>query len=369
MKYISCFSGVGGLESSEAPIAYCEIDEDCRLVLARRFNDATAYEDVSTFNPPGSDVVVGGWPCQDISVAGGQEGLSGPRSKLFYELVRVAVNSGAHTIVAENVPNLLLMNSGAEFRAVLQEFTNLGYSQVAWRTLNARQFGLPHERRRVLMVASKHIEVARVLHRAIPLCSNRPRARTKVAGFYWTAGLQSINYNFGYVPTLKVGSSLGIPSPPAVHYKETVRKLSPQETLLLQGFNPSHFDGISHSSIYRMAGNAVAVPVGRFVLDSVANPVDVDIEIAGQSDMFDSGLDLSQPIPKSGLWDGESLNAVIESTGADLAINLADFVDLKSKDSLSPRAAAGFLKRVEKSGVRCPQELLDCIRRIAAQES
>ena len=73
--------------------------------------------------------------------------------------------------------------------------------------------------------------------------------------------MQSICYNEGHVPTLKVGSTLGIPSPPAVHYRNVVRKLTPRECLNFQGF-PKNFNfphDIPISQKYKQAGNAVTV--------------------------------------------------------------------------------------------------------------
>lgn len=358
MKYISCFSGVGGLEGAAPPMAYCEIDEECRSVLSSRFPEALGHDDVSTFTPPKADVVTGGWPCQDISVAGNQVGLAGGRSKLFYELVRVAVSAQAETLVAENVPNLLTLNRGREFSSVLNELQEVGYKNIAWRLLNARDFGLPHERRRVLIVASKNEETALSIHREIPEYKVKKKAKTISAGFYWTAGLQSICYSVGFCPTLKVGSSLGIASPPAVHYNGVVRKLTSDEALKLQGFDPADFDGVKLSSIYRMAGNAVAVPVGRFVLDGVSNPKQLgDLETIGQRDLF--GFSSSDEIsyPKSGIWkDGQVLEVI--STEPNKSSNLSDFIDLKSNERLSTRAAKGFLSRLDRSGKECPESLL-----------
>lgn len=111
MRYISLFSGIGGLESSsQTPLAVCEIDPWCQKVLSRKFPEAELSKDVRSFIPPAVDVVVGGWPCQDISAAGLRKGLAGERSGLFFRMLDVAIEAGAHTIVAENVPNLLRLS-------------------------------------------------------------------------------------------------------------------------------------------------------------------------------------------------------------------------------------------------------------------
>mgnify|MGYP001440023019 CR=1 FL=1 len=73
------------------------------------------------------NVVVGGWPCQDISIAGKGKGLRGENSKMFYDMVNYAKNASAHTIIAENVPNLLKLDSGSVFREVINEFVKLNF--------------------------------------------------------------------------------------------------------------------------------------------------------------------------------------------------------------------------------------------------
>ena len=90
MSYVSCFSGIGGLEGSEPPIAICEIDPECRLVLDRKFPSAEFYPDIRQMGGMTSDVIVGGWPCQDLSVAGRRQGLTGNNSKFFYSFVDAA---------------------------------------------------------------------------------------------------------------------------------------------------------------------------------------------------------------------------------------------------------------------------------------
>lgn len=173
MAYISLFSGIGGLEHpSIPPILLCEIDNDCRKILSSSYPTAVIYPDVETLAPPQCDVVCGGWPCQDISIAGTQLGLGGSRSKLFYSLLRIAVEASAESIVAENVPNLLRIAKGEEFLNVLRAFQDAGYPFISWRILNAREFGLPQERRRLLIVASEGHHAWQVSHQSVRLATN-----------------------------------------------------------------------------------------------------------------------------------------------------------------------------------------------------
>lgn len=355
MNYISLFSGIGGLESRTVhPELICEIDEAAREVLRRRFPHVPIHPDVNTLEPPAAEVVAGGWPCQDISVAGLRRGLRGERSGLFFAMLRVAEAANAHTIVAENVPNLLSLERGKAFDMVLEALSAAGYAHIAWRTINAREFGLPHERRRVFIVASRYREIAMALHRPYPqLDESALRGEPGYAGFYWTGGLQSICYSEGYVPTLKVGSSLSIPSPPALHFDGVVRKASTREVLQLQGFDPTEFEGIAEKHVYRMAGNAVAAPVGRWVFDSLDAPdpgrvAFAGIMITGEHGFFDRGVKVA-----------------VEHPDYPLATNLSDIVDVSNREPLSERAAAGLMRRLLRSGKPCPPKLMELLLKYA----
>jgi DNA (cytosine-5)-methyltransferase 1 len=346
MKYISLFSGIGGLESTKyAPILCCEKDEACISVLEKRLGDVITHPDVSTLHPPKADVVTGGWPCQDISIAGRQKGLAGDRSGLFYQLLRIAREAKAHTIVAENVPNLIRMKGGRVFCEVLHAFEEAKFPIVAWRTINAREFGLPQERRRVFIIATKDPSIARALHRPFDHNSSTTwQTQPLCNGFYWTAGSRSICYSKGYVPTLKVGSGLSIPAPPAIHFDGCVRKVTAEETLRLQGFDPVDFQEVAEKDIYRMTGNAVAAPIGSFVMDSVETP--------SLNDHLNKGLNFGP----SGIFQDDKFYEVIHEP-TPLATNLHTYIDTNDRSPLSSRAAAGLLKRLLRSGTPCPPDL------------
>lgn len=361
MKYISCFSGIGGLEGSTSPELFCEFDAECQAVLGSLYPDVPVWPDVQTLRPPKADVVAGGWPCQDISIAGKQLGLRGLRSSLLIDMLRVATESGAHTVVAENVPNLLRMRSGREFAATLKAFEGNGFGYVGWRLLNARDFGLPQHRTRLLLIASKGRSVVKSLFRKIPSLAHGvtdTSKRNAAAGFYWTAGIHSINYSRGYVPTIKIGSALGIPSPPAVHYGHVVRVITPMEALSLQGFDFG-IDVFSKPSIaYKVSGNAVARPIGLWVFDGLGSEVsDSDVAWAAtQPALWDDPL-LPEKFPVAGIYDHGEVHPISVPSNPK-ANNLIDFLDLSESSRLSAKASRGLLARLARSGQACPAELL-----------
>lgn len=196
MNAASFFSGVGGLDlglerAGMRVVSQCEADPWRRRVLAARFPGVPITDDVRANDvrlagkrvsgqvvegqvenvdsrqagnrqgaraykdPGGHDLVVGGVPCQDWSVAGKRAGIRGARSGLFFDWCdRIAdelARGGARWVLFENVPGLLSAADGADFGVVLATLADLGYG-LAWRVLDARFFGVPQRRRRVFIV-------------------------------------------------------------------------------------------------------------------------------------------------------------------------------------------------------------------------
>ena len=156
----SLFSGIGGLdlgfERAGMTVAWqCEIDKAASTVLARHWPDVPNMGDVRDVghSTPSVDVVVGGFPCQDVSVAGRRAGLDGERSGLWHEFRRIVGDLRPRWVVVENVPGLLSSNGGRDFAVILRGLVECGYG-VAWRVLDAQYFGLPQRRRRVFLVGS-----------------------------------------------------------------------------------------------------------------------------------------------------------------------------------------------------------------------
>lgn len=187
----SLFSGSGGFElagqrSGITPVWASEIAPFPTLVTYRRFPDMEHYGDVSKIDGAGVpevDVITFGSPCQDLSVAGHGKGLTGSRSGLFFEAIRIikqmrTASCGRYPRFAvwENVPGALYSNKGEDFHEVLRQLVSVaneeaaselprparwqsagaivdqGFS-LAWRVLDAQYFGLPQRRKRIYLVA------------------------------------------------------------------------------------------------------------------------------------------------------------------------------------------------------------------------
>lgn len=152
----SLFSGIGGLDlglerALGCHLAWaCEADAYCRSVLAARWPAAELHDDVRGLVPGPCDVLCGGFPCQDVSLAGKGAGLAGTRSGLWYEMLRVVGVVRPALVVIENVGALVKRG----LATVAEGLAGLGYA-VEWQTITALSVGALHIRSRVFIVAHR----------------------------------------------------------------------------------------------------------------------------------------------------------------------------------------------------------------------
>jgi len=165
---VSLFAGVGGFDLAMERnginvVAAVEIDKHARGVLAHRFPNTKLFNDIKDVTGddlitagfiPERGILTGGFPCQDLSVAGKRAGLAGERSGLFWEVIRLAEEARPEWIVLENVPGLLTSNNGRDMGIVVGSLVDRGYG-VSWRVLDAQNFGVAQRRRRVFVVARR----------------------------------------------------------------------------------------------------------------------------------------------------------------------------------------------------------------------
>ena len=162
MRLLDLFSGIGGfslgLERSGAfeTVAFCEIDPFCRKALAKHWPKVPCYDDVKTLTAERLatdgigpiDAICGGFPCQDISLAGGGKGIEGERSGLWSEYARIIGEIQPQFVIVENVAALL----GRGLSRVLGDLAALGYD-AEWNCIPASYVGAPHRRDRIWIVA------------------------------------------------------------------------------------------------------------------------------------------------------------------------------------------------------------------------
>ena len=162
---VSLFAGIGGFDlalerQGVKVVASVEIDKKAQDVLRRHFPDSTIFGDITGVTgeqlraagfEPANGIITGGFPCQDLSVAGKRAGLAGKRSGLFWEICRLLDETRTQTFILENVPGLLNSNGGRDMAVVIEALVKRGY-RVGWRVLDAQYFGVPQRRRRVFIV-------------------------------------------------------------------------------------------------------------------------------------------------------------------------------------------------------------------------
>lgn len=134
---------------------FCEIDSFCKSILRRHWPDVPIYDDITSLNGtlvPEVDILVGGFPCQDVSCAGKRAGITlESRSGLWNEYKRIIKEKTPKYVVIENVKGLL--SKGME--DVLQDLSSIGYD-AEWQCISASAFGAPHLRERIFIVAYPH---------------------------------------------------------------------------------------------------------------------------------------------------------------------------------------------------------------------
>jgi DNA (cytosine-5)-methyltransferase 1 len=157
MKILDLFSGIGGFSlglerAGMTTVAFCEIDAKARLVLKKHWPNVPVFEDITTLTKADIhdeiDIIAGGFPCQDISLAGKGAGLAGARSGLWSEFHRLIAEIRPRYAVIENVS--ALRNRGLD--TVLRSLAEIGYD-AEWHCIPASAVGAPHRRDRVWIVA------------------------------------------------------------------------------------------------------------------------------------------------------------------------------------------------------------------------
>lgn len=169
LRVLDLFSGIGGfslgLERTGGfeTVAFCEIESFPRKVLAKHWPGVPQYDDVRTLTADvlardgiTVDVITGGFPCQDLSIAGRKAGIGeGTRSGLYAEVIRLADDVRPQYILLENVAELLAgprSDPGAWFGSVLGDLASIGYD-AEWQNIPASALGAPHRRERIWIVA------------------------------------------------------------------------------------------------------------------------------------------------------------------------------------------------------------------------
>lgn len=240
------------------------------------------------------------------------------------------------------------------------QLSALGYSW-AYRVVDARAFGLPQRRRRVLLLASRMQDPRSVLFAGNHPEPAWPSVGAAACGFYWTEGNRGLGWAVDAIPTLKGGSSLGIPSPPAIWgLNGEIGTPDIRDAERLQGFPagwtaPAEVNArCGRGARWRLIGNAVPVPIAHWVghrlsLDRTRFSPPEYREMSGGS----------WPSAAYAIRGGSKHAALVSEWPVRRSYaHLHDFLRYPLAP-LSRRATAGFVRRVKNSSLRARTEWLD----------
>jgi DNA (cytosine-5)-methyltransferase 1 len=366
---VGLFAGIGGLElglqrAGHRTSLLCENDSDAQAVLKARFPHAPLHGDICTLKslPEETSLVVAGFPCQDLSQAGRASGISGGRSGLVGEVFRLLSTHKVPWVLLENVPFMLQLGRGAAMNFIVSSLESLGY-KWAYRVVDTRCFGLPQRRRRVYLVAALHGDP-----RSILFADDAREFRTAVSsgriakGFYWTEGTRGLGWALDAVPTLKGGSSLGIPSAPAILLPDGhIGTPDIRDAERLQGF-PANWTkpaalASRASSRWKLVGNAVSVPAANWIGRRLFHP-------STPIDFPSSALHDSAKWPCAAWNVGEGRRHILASEWPVCRTykSLESFLRFPVA-SLSEKAATGFLGRARDAKLRFEPGFLDAVAR------
>ncbi len=367
LRVAGVFAGVGGLElgleeAGHETIFLCEKDAAARSVLDTNFPlvpQKGRHGSIATLRrlPARTQLLAAGFPCQDLSQVGRCDGIWGTKSGLVAHVFRLLRKTRVPWVLLENVPFMLHLGRGRALHVIADTLESLGYSW-AYREVDARAFGLPQRRRRVFLLASLREDPRSVLFADDAGEPKDPPTDAGVAcGFYWTEGNRGTGWAVNAVPTLKGGSAIGIPSPPAIVLpSDAVVTPDIRDAERLQGF-PADWtkpaEEVGRASFrWKLVGNAVAVPVARWLGGRLRSPgkwVDDEPE----------PLERGSRLPPAAWGHPERGRFVAEVSAWPLKRTIPPLHRFLQYDAapLSQKAAAGFYQRLQASTLNIPPRL------------
>nr|NLI49830.1 DNA cytosine methyltransferase [Propionibacterium sp.] len=359
------FAGIGGIEQGfhracrdVETTLLCEWWEPAKEVLAARFPHVPLHPDVRELEvlPARLDVLAAGFPCTDLSQAGRTAGIEGENSGLVRHVFEAVSGTRERPtwLMIENVQNMLALDGGRAMRYLVSEIEALGY-RWAYRLVDSRFTGVPQRRRRVILLASATEDPRSVLF----VDDAGPRIESELAedafGFYWTEGRGGLGWAQDAVPTLKGGSTIGIPSPPAIWVpgaplEQRFIKPGIEDAEELQGFprgwTATSSEGTSRKIGHRwkLVGNAVTVGVSEWVARRMLDPGDPAVTYHPLK---------SQRWPNAAWGERGRVWSVGVSEFPEHAPyrHLLDLVRVDEAEPLSERAAAGFWGRLQRGNL------------------
>lgn len=390
----SFFAGIGGFDlgfqrQGFVTALLCEINPFCQDILKHHWPNVSLDSDITNLSPdniPFADVWCGGFPCQDISLARASSerlGLKGERSGLFHTFASLIEQKMPQVVLMENVEGLLSSNNGNDLGTIIKRMTSLGYA-VSWRILNSRYFGVPQSRSRIYICCwynNLANSVSALFENELIPKPNNPRA-----GF-----INPTDFNGSYPRVPEVAYCLAASSGrhtgtdwsrTYVVSRKGVRRLTPLESERLQGFpdfwtlpsNPNSDTDESDTLRYTAIGNAVSVPVIEYIANRIKQLLNKGNRESSFTNLIESNPNFSKcsvidsitlkkgfdnhdikfKWPTAGIAFGDTLltASVPPNPSKPISSNLLNLIEETDIERyyLSPNAATGILRRVDRQG-------------------
>lgn len=366
------FAGIGGLEAGlhaagHSAVVLCEVWPAARAVLAARFPGTSVEEDVRELHslPDNVDVVTAGFPCTDLSQAGRTAGIGGSQSGLVSWVFRLVDHRHPRWLVLENVRNMLPLDRGRAMQHLVSELEQRDYAW-AYRVVDSRFTGVPQRRQRVLLVASRIEDPRGVLLADDAGEPGHEYFTSDAFGFYWTEGLRGLGWARDATPTLKGGSTIGIPSPPGIWIPAAPvgRQLvtpSIEDAEALQGFargwtSAAQTDG-RKSARWKLVGNAVTTGVAAWLGRRLAEPGSYSPSEA-------------EPLLSGDRWPMAAWGSNGQAWKSHVSMwpeqqpykHLHALLDHQNLTPLSYRATSGFLERTQRAKLRFDSDFIVSVK-------
>lgn len=273
--------------------------ETSKKIYTENFDHPFLLKDINTVKVediPAHNILSGGAPCQPFSIAGKQEGFADKRSNVFWKIFEILDHHKPQCVILENVKNLVSHDEGKTFEIIKTNLVSRGY-HIHHKVLDtAKLTGVPQHRERIYLVCFRSKEISDAFTLDFPEIEKRPIASfletTVDPKYYYTEGSSTwpllrtnvtktdtiYQYRRVYVrenkskecPTLTANMGGGGHNVPIIKDATGIRKLTPRECFNLQGFPADYkLPTLADSHLYKLAGNAVSVPVVKLIADRV----------------------------------------------------------------------------------------------------
>lgn len=309
INIIDLFAGIGGIRigfentfKDKANFVFSsEIDKYAQETYYTNFGEIP-HGDITQIDEkkiPKHDIILAGFPCQAFSIAGHRKGFEDTRGTLFFDVVRIAKYHKPEVLFLENVKNLHTHDNGNTFKIILQTLEDMGY-KVYHKVLNAKDYNLPQNRERVFIVCFKNNDakfefpkpkkITKNIHSCILknninekyYYNNKPlyeKIKDEIECsdtiYQWRRKYVRANRS-GVCPTLTANMGTGGHNVPIIKDKRGIRKLTPKECSLFQGF-PKEFkipQKMVDSQLYKQFGNSVPVAVVEEIAKQIKKTLD-----------------------------------------------------------------------------------------------